>query len=210
MANSFEILLSDIGKKYKRWIFKDVNLEIEAKQRHAVVGQNGSGKSTLLKIISGYTSPSKGQIAFVENGLKIDSQTAANKVSYAAPYIDLIEELTVAELVDFHANFQPLHHDVTHSHQFLEKVQLSSHRDMAVGDLSSGLMQRLKVGLALLSTTPVLLLDEPTSYLDVQGKAWFKAMLERYGADRLVIIASNEAEDVISCEHVIDIQHFQP
>jgi ABC-type multidrug transport system ATPase subunit len=209
MANSFEIGLSDIGKKYKRWIFRDVNLRLEDSQRHAVIGQNGSGKSTLLKIISGYTSPTQGRVDFLEDGKKLDGLSAPKKVSYAAPYIDLIEELTVIELANFHANFQPLHRDVSKIQDFLTTVQLSSHGDIAVGDLSSGLMQRLKVGLALLSITPVLLLDEPTSYLDLQGKAWFKEMLERYASKRLVIIASNEKEDVASCQHVIDIQEWQ-
>jgi ABC-type multidrug transport system ATPase subunit len=210
MADTLEILLSGIGKRYKRWIFQDVSFQLQASQRHGIVGRNGAGKSTLLRIISGYTSPTSGEVHYRSNGISIDPQVAATKVSYAAPYIDLIEELTVSEHFTFHSNFHDFLPEIEGIDVFLDLVQLSSHRDILVSDLSSGLMQRLKVGLALLCQTPVLLLDEPTSYLDLEGKAWFKNLLDLYTDGRLVLIASNEPEDVSSCDHLIDIQQFVP
>ena len=208
MDKSAQILLHGIGKKYKHWVFRDVSLDLAASHHHGIIGRNGSGKSTLLKIIAGYTSPTTGQVSLFFDDTKIESVKAAKMVSFAAPYIDLIEELTVSELFQFHRKFQKIHPEAEKLEIFLETVQLTSHQDVMVGDLSSGLMQRLKVGLAVLSQTPVLLLDEPTSYLDAHGKDWFHLLLQQYVNNRLVIIASNDQFDLETCLHIVDIQQF--
>jgi ABC-type multidrug transport system ATPase subunit len=208
MADAVEIELAHLGKRYKQWIFRDVDLVLYPSKRYGVIGRNGVGKSTLLRLISGYTSPTVGKVTFTLSGKPIDDQQAALMVGYTAPYINLIDELTVNEILEFHTSFKKVYPDVVNREVLLDKVNLSSHRDFLVGDLSSGLMQRLKLGLTILTMTPVILLDEPTSYLDLSGKKWYYDLLDEYARNRLVVVASNDPEDVLKCDQMIDMMDF--
>jgi len=206
MGDNVRIEISGVGKKYKRWIFRNVDLSLDPTIRYGVIGRNGIGKSTLLKIISGYTTPSAGRVSFLMNDNEVQEQQAALMVGFAAPYIDVIKELTVTEMVRFHGRFHNRRKGVGSIDEFLQIIQLTTHADVLAGDLSSGLMQRLKVGLVLLSETPIILLDEPTSYLDLSGKRWFYNLLEEFAGGRLVMIASNDPEDLETCQQLIDIE----
>ncbi|NND35316.1 MAG: ABC transporter ATP-binding protein [Saprospiraceae bacterium] len=210
MAEKTRISLSNIGKKYKHWVIKNVSIELSSAHHYGITGRNGAGKSTLLRIISGYTSPTLGKLSYFQENDIIDMHSAARMVSYAAPYIDLIEELTVSESYSFHAKFHSMQPLAQSLDGFLDGVQLKTHQDVLVGDLSSGLMQRLKVGLAILTDTPVLLLDEPTSYLDSYGKDWYRDLLNRHSDNRLLAIASNDQFDIYSCTNIIDIHNYVP
>jgi ABC-type multidrug transport system ATPase subunit len=208
MADAVEIKLAQLGKRYKRWIFRDIDLVFLPSKRYGVIGRNGVGKSTLLRLISGYTSPTAGKVTYKLSGIQIDAQQSALLIGYSAPYINLIDELTVREMLEFHTSFKEVYPEVINLDKFLEKINLLSHRDFLVGDLSSGLMQRLKVGLTILTKTPVILLDEPSSYLDLPGKKWYNELLNEYSFNRLVIVASNDPEDVSECEEMIDMMQF--
>ena len=103
-----KIELENVAKRYRReWILRKVNLTIDDGKRYAIEGPNGSGKSTLLRMLSGHLTPSKGNITFSKLGTRIDSDQIYQHLSYAAPYIDLIEELSLAEALRFHRRFQP-------------------------------------------------------------------------------------------------------
>ena len=98
------IKLENISKKYgKTWILKNVNLNFEQGKKYAILGNNGSGKSTLMKIISSQTTASKGNIFFEDT----DIDKVYQQLSYCAPYIDLIEELTFEELLTFVSKYKP-------------------------------------------------------------------------------------------------------
>ena len=103
------IALENIGKRYRfDWIFRGISCLFQSGGRYAVLGPNGSGKSTLLKILTGHLSPSKGSISFQRNNKKIELEHIYRYISYAAPYIELIEEFTLEEALDFHASLKPL------------------------------------------------------------------------------------------------------
>ncbi|MCB0689827.1 MAG: ATP-binding cassette domain-containing protein [Saprospiraceae bacterium] len=208
MDDPVQIELRNIGKRFKHWIFRDINLTLTPSRSYGVVGHNGIGKSTLLRIISGYTAPSTGKVIYSVKGHVLDVHTAASKVSFAAPYIDVIEELTVLEMIRFHHSFKKFIVQTKSISDLLGLLELENHGDLMVGDLSSGLMQRLKVGLMIITQTPVLMLDEPTSYLDVKGKKWFHQLLGQFRDGRLVIIASNDPDDLTSVDESIDMLDF--
>jgi ABC-type multidrug transport system ATPase subunit len=210
MADRIQIGLSGIGKRFKRWIFKDVDLTLHSGVRYGVIGHNGVGKSTLLRIISGYTSPTLGHVSYTIDGSALDQQDAALMVGYTAPYVNLIDELTVREMLDFHMHFKTVYEAVSDINTFLSGINLLTHGDVLVGDLSSGLLQRLKVGMMIFSKTPVLLLDEPTSYLDLEGKKWYYDLVDEFIHDRLLVVASNDPEDLVQCEEMIDMVRFVP
>lgn len=204
-----EIILNNITKRYLYdWIFRNINQHFASPTRYAILGSNGSGKSTLLKVLSGHLSPTKGTIDYKINGQSIDKDDIYQHLSFASPYIDLIEELTLTETIDFHKQFKPFINNLSTA-DFLDIIQLKKSKDKAVRFFSSGMKQRLKLGLAICADTSLLLLDEPTATLDEKSVDWFHQLLEKYAANRLIIIASNEERDVISCQERINILDFK-
>ncbi len=197
------ITLEHIGKKYgKSWIFKGIGLSFEPGESYAILGNNGSGKSTLLKLLAGQTEPNTGEIEF-EN-TPIDQ--VYQKISFCAPYIDLIEELTLKELLDFVDKNKPFLADYP-KERILKMFNFDE--DKWIKDYSSGMKQRVKLSLALFADVEVCLLDEPTSNLDEKGVNWFMGMLEEMPKNRTVIIASNLEREYTFCKHHIDINQYK-
>lgn len=207
-----KIHLEHVGKRYRtEWIFRKVNYSFQSPGRYAILGYNGSGKSTLLKVLSGHLTPSKGRIQFFSSGQNapMDEGNVYLLVSFAAPYIQLIEELTLTELLDFHFQFKTPSEGLSTT-DLIALMGLESARQKEIRHFSSGMKQRVKLLIAFASATPLLLLDEPTTNLDEAGIQWYYQMLERFGQDRLVIIASNVEADVEACQHRLDITQFKP
>ena len=204
------IHLQDIGKRYRLdWIFKGVTRSFQSGQRYALLGPNGSGKSTLMKVISGHLTPSRGSICYQqEEGKELPAEQVYRHISYAAPYIELIEELTLEEALRFHAGLKPLLPGLGPA-QVYDLLALPRTRQKGIRYFSSGMKQRVKLALAVCSDTPVLLLDEPATNLDVQGVEWYKQLIQRFAADRLVIIASNDPHDADFCPHHVEVMEYK-
>jgi ABC-type multidrug transport system ATPase subunit len=200
------IHLNNIGKRYQfQWILRGLDLDINPGDRLAVLGPNGSGKSTLLKILSGFLTPSEGKIIFALHQKNLKAELVYQQVSFAAPYIHLIDELTLDESIAFHFKFKkPLRN--LRTEDILNLAWLEKHKDKRVKQLSSGMYQRLKLILALSTQSPLLLLDEPTSYLDESGKQWFMERLQEFAEHRTLVIASNDPYDLQLCEREISVQ----
>jgi ABC-type multidrug transport system ATPase subunit len=209
MPHSVCIQLQNAGKRYRlEWIFRGLNQTFQSGERYAILGPNGSGKSTLLKVLSGHLSPSKGKIVFQLDGSDITAEQTYRQVAYAAPYIELIEEFTLQEALNFHARLKPLLPDMTAATMY-DLLQLARSRDKEIRFFSSGMKQRVKLALAICSHTPILLLDEPATNLDEQGVAWYKQLISTYAARRLVIIASNDAHDAEFCPQHLNILDYK-
>ena len=147
------ISLENIGKKYgKTWIFKGLNASIESGDRFAILGGNGSGKSTLLKIIAGQADPNSGSIIYP--GTPVEE--VYKKLSYCAPYIDLIEELTLSELLHFVGSYQAFLPAFSEGRIF---DMLAYDPNKWIKDYSSGMKQRVKIALALFADVSLTLLD---------------------------------------------------
>ncbi len=209
------ITLTDIGKRFRyEWIFKNVNQVFEVGETYALLGPNGSGKSTLMKVLSGHLSPSKGVIAYSQNGQKLDMDAVYLHISYAAPYIDLIEEMTLSEIIAFHARFKPLAFSGDKQltiNDLIEILGFEKSKDKPIRFFSSGMKQRLKLALAACSQTPIVLLDEPTTNLDAQGVMWYQDLVARFvlNKNRVLIVASNIEHDYDFCEKRLNILDFK-
>lgn len=191
-----DIVIDKLGKKYHRhWIFRGLNEEIPSGSRIAITGANGSGKTTFIKIIGGFLSPSEGSIRY---SVQVDNPQL--HFSLAAPYQNLVEELTLSEHIDFHRKFKKL--TLTTS-EILVKAGLEKSRHKPVKEFSSGMKQRLRLALALFSESEVLLLDEPTSNLDEQGMDWYLEIVRQW--PRTLIVASNVEREYDFCQKIIRI-----
>jgi len=202
-----KLSLVDIGKRFKfHWIFRHVNIEVNARDVIAIKGPNGSGKSTLLRILSGFLSPSEGTVTF-EVGNKI-IQDFYNEVTYAAPYVDLIDQMTLKEHLNFHQNFKRFKNNLS-VEEVIQKLQLEDAADKAIKDFSSGMKQRVRLGLAILSDSKLCILDEPTTNLDIHGFQWYESLLLEFRKNSGVVIASNEPRDFIQVNKTFNILDFK-
>lgn len=203
------IELKSVSKRYRNeWVLRQVELALQTPQRYAVTGPNGSGKSTLLRLISGQLSPSKGQVSFFQEGRSVDPALVYRHLSFAAPYMELIEEFTLQEAIAFHTRFKPLTGDLSVS-GLIDLLNFQKAAGKQIRFFSSGMKQRLRLALAICSESRLLLLDEPTTNLDAQGIAWYRALIDAYGGDRLIIVASNTEVDYAFCTEYIDILQFK-
>jgi ABC-type multidrug transport system ATPase subunit len=206
-----EILLQQVGKRYKfEWIFKKINYTFDSGGRYAILGPNGSGKSTLLRILSGHLTPSKGTVDFKIENKPVAISNVYDHISYAAPYIELVEELTLKEALTFHRQFKPfiLDLDVEGVMNIIDLPKSAT--DKEIRFFSSGMKQRAKLAMSLLTKSSLILLDEPTTNLDKQGMDWYVSLVERYAGDRTLIIASNEERDYSFCDKSLDILDYKP
>lgn len=204
-----KIVLENVSKRYGyEWIFRDVNYTIESGDKVAVIGPNGSGKSTLVRILLGANDPSKGNIVFSESDAKIATENVNNHFSFTGPYMDLINNFTLTEIVKFHYSFRKLVEGVSVK-EIAEIALLSKTKNKEISKFSSGMQQRLKLSLALCSQSSCVVLDEPTTNLDEDSKKWFENLLSTYLGNRTLIVATNESRDAELCTRTLNIADFK-
>jgi ABC-type multidrug transport system ATPase subunit len=201
-----EIILHQAGKRYNfNWIFKSIDLQITSGSRWVFMGSNGSGKSTLLQLVSGSTMLSDGNIRWKLNETEVSQEEVYRHISIAAPYLELIEEFTLEEHLKFHFSVKPPI-DQLSIQEILEISGLKSKAHLNVGYFSSGMKQRLKLLLAILSDSSLLLLDEPLSNLDKDAGRWYLQMIEKYGRNRTIVVCSNSVDEEFRfCNHQINM-----
>ena len=204
------IHIDSVGKRHQnQWIFRGLNFNFSGQNKIAIVGFNGSGKSTLLQIISGFQNCSEGKILIAENNLNIDDNLRYKYLSIGAPYIDIPEELNITEFINFFAPIKPLKDDIN-TKNFAEIAQLENAKNKAIKFFSSGMKQRVKLAFAILSKSPILLLDEPLSNLDSIGEKWYHDLINQYAKDKMVFVGSNNISAEISfCNQTININDYK-
>lgn len=204
-----KVELTNIGKKYRNeWIFRNTNLSFSSNESYTFVGPNGSGKSTLLQVIAGILPQTEGQISYTSDNKSVSIDDIFREIVIAAPYLELIEEFSLLEMVTFHQKFKPFKNQITPD-QLLELIQLAPHKNKSVRNFSSGMKQRLKLGLAFYSDCPVIMLDEPTSNLDAQAAEWYINQVEQHTQERLLLICSNQPNEYTFCKNIIDVRDFK-
>lgn len=204
-----QITLNGVGKKFQHeWIFRDITYTFRENRAYALVGPNGSGKSTLLMMISALLPASRGTLTYQSLGQPVAEEEVFRYLTLAAPYQELIEDFTLQELLDFHFALKaPLASWSTAD--ILEKMRLERARQKYIYQFSSGMKQRLKLGLALYSNSQMILLDEPSANLDAENTAWYQQEIRQVLGQRLLIIASNQAYEYDFCDEVLDIVSFK-
>jgi ABC-type multidrug transport system ATPase subunit len=205
-----KITLENTGKRYNQeWIFRGVNDEFKSGEHVVLLGANGSGKSTLLQTILGSIAPSEGKIIYKHEGKEIDIDDVFRYFSFASPYMELPEEFTLTETLQFHTNFKPFLKNLTAS-EVLEATGLTKSANKQLKYFSSGMKQRVKLALCIFSDTPVALLDEPLSNLDSSGVAWYKNLVNEYSANRLFIVCSNkQVDEYFFCKKELVIEDYK-
>ncbi len=203
------ITLENAGKRFNReWIFRHVSHVFESGKTYAITGPNGSGKSTLLQALAGSLGISEGTCTLRVHQQTVPEQEVYKQVSLAAPYLELVEEMTATELLKFHAAFKPLIAGITRE-EILSLVGLGNAANKQIRYYSSGMKQRLKLAQAFFSDTPVLLLDEPCTNLDAPGYQLYYELVNKYAAGKLLIVCSNDKNEYSFCSDTLNIMDYK-
>lgn len=204
------IQTKNIAQSFNREvIFKNVTLELNAPDTIAVLGGNGSGKSTLLKILSGKSMPAKGKITYEHSGGNIPQESVYKYVSMCAPYLGIYEQFTLNEFMHFHFKFKKTIGNISQSN-IPKLLNLSEHANKTIEKYSSGMKQRVKLGMAVLSDSPLLLLDEPFSNMDEDNQLLMSSLIEQYSANRLTVICTNrQSNELKLCNRQISIEDYK-
>ena len=203
-----QITATGLGKRFQRdWIFRGLTRSFQPGSATAVLGPNGAGKSTLLNTISGQLLPTEGELTYTLGGRPVAVEDLPRQLAYAAPYLELLEELTLLELLQFHTQFKPLRLGVSLD-KLIDLMYLENSRHQLVREFSSGMKQRLKLALALYADAPLLLLDEPTTNLDATRVAWYQEHVEATRAGRTVLLSTNVATEYAFCDEVLMVTDF--
>lgn len=223
-----KISLTKAGKRFNRdWIFRNVTYEFTTGNAYAITGPNGSGKSTLLQVIGGAIAMSEGKAEYRESAIVnrqsvvgsrqsgngneaplIPNDDAFRYLAIAAPYLDLIEEMTATEFLSFHTQFKPFLSGMDNK-KALSIIGLEKATNKQIRYFSSGMKQRVKLAQAIFSDVPCLLLDEPCTNLDLEGIGLYQQLVHEYCADRLVIVSSNDVQEYGFCKEHISILDYK-
>jgi ABC-type multidrug transport system ATPase subunit len=187
-----KIDLSQAGKRFNReWIFRNLTYKFEQDRAYAITGPNGSGKSTLLQGIAGMMQLSEGKIEYAIGDDQLATENVFQQISFCAPYLELVEEMTLIEFLNFHAGFKSFLPGLDIK-EIIERLELQKASHKQIRYYSSGMKQRVKLAQAIFSDTSVVLLDEPCSNLDIEGIKLYHSLINEYCKNRLVIISSND------------------
>jgi len=203
------IKLSNAGKRFNReWIFRNADLEFTSSSSYAITGPNGSGKSTMLQCIGGMLQLSEGTIEYALNSKPLVSEKAYAQISFSAPYLDLVEEMTLVEFLQFHNQFKSFVRSCEIT-SIIEEIGLNTAADKQIRFYSSGMKQRVKLAQAIYSDSSIVLLDEPATNLDTKGIDLYQSLVEKYCRERLVIVCSNDEVEYSFTEQRISILDYK-
>ncbi len=203
------ISLSDAGKRFNRdWIFRHFNYTFEAGQSYAIIGPNGSGKSTLLQALSGSMMLNEGNIQYSISNKQYSIETIYQQVSICAPYLEVIEEMTLKEFLAFHHGFKPFLPGITLD-SIIATLRLEKAIHKQIRYYSSGMKQRVKMAQCIFSDTAIVLLDEPCTNLDTEGIALYHRLIDDHCKDRLVVVSSNDEVEYRFCKEKININDYK-
>jgi ABC-2 type transport system ATP-binding protein len=204
-----KIELNNVGKRFNAdWIFRKLTCLFQPGKHYAITGPNGSGKSTLLQIISGAATHNEGTLNYFFNGKSVPSEKIFLQSALAAPYLELIEEMTLLEFLSFHHHMKGWLPSVD-SKSIIEILGLGRSAGKEIRYYSSGMKQRVKLAQAIFSNVPAVLLDEPLTNLDEAGVQLYLSLIKNYCANRLVIISSNDPKEYNFCHHIINIGNYK-
>lgn len=204
-----KVSLTDAGKRFNRdWIFRHFNYNFEEGQSYAITGPNGSGKSTLLQALGGSMMINEGTIQLTVDNCQLSIENIYRHVSICAPYLEVIEEMTLTEFLNFHHGFKPFLAGIT-PEKIISVLGLEKAEGKQIRYYSSGMKQRVKLAQAVFSDTAIVLLDEPCTNLDTAGIELYHRLIDDHCKNRLVVVSSNDEVEYKFCKEKINISDYK-
>lgn len=192
-----------VGYTASQALVSDVNVELLSGQLHCLIGRNGIGKSTLLKTLTGFLPKLSGNLLLDGQGIETFTQQAlARKISIVLTQKPDVQNLTVAEVIGLGRSpytgfFGKLRSkDCAVVDDAIRSVGIEPLRHRMIQTLSDGERQKVMIAKALAQETPIILLDEPTAFLDFPSKAETFQLLRSmaHEKDKLIVLSTHDLE----------------
>ena len=207
---NYSVEAVELNKSFgRRLIFNDLQFKFDKSGVYGISGPNGSGKSTLVKIIAGIIGSSKGKIIHKLNDKEIIEEHLHDHIGFVSPYLVLYEEFSTYENLNLFAEIRGISFNKGRVDYLLNKFLLFKRKDDLLKTYSSGMKQRVKFIFALMHSPQLLILDEPTSNLDDEGKNSVYELVKEEGQNNIVLIASNEKHDLEVCSDIVYLEKFK-
>ena len=139
---------------------------------------------------------------------QLELEKVYNYISICAPYLEVVEEMTLIEFLDFHAGFKPFISSIT-SERIISILGLENAMNKQIRNYSSGMKQRVKLAQAIFSDVPVVLLDEPCTNLDSTGIQLYHSLINDYCKNRMVVVSSNDEVEFSFCKEKISLTTYK-
>lgn len=208
--SNYSLEVTQLTKYFgRRLIFNNLNFNFVNSGIYGISGPNGSGKSTLVKILAGIISANKGKVKHSFNGKEIIEENIHNHIGFVSPYLVLYEEFSAEENLLMFAKIRGVEYNKQRVDYLFEKFLLLKRKDDFVKTYSSGMKQRLKFIFALMHSPKLIILDEPTSNLDDEGKNSVYEIIREEAKENIVLIASNEKNDLELCSETIFLENYK-
>ncbi|MFZ0390612.1 MAG: ABC transporter ATP-binding protein [Calditrichia bacterium] len=193
----WKIVCKQVSRQFnQRTVFEDISFQVESGSSVVLTGPNGSGKTTLIRILSRLNQPSAGQVTYLRNEQALSTEKLYPHIGLVGPYLQLYNQLTAFENYKFFARIRGLTVDVAQFKSLMKRMGLQGRELDELRTYSSGMLQRAKYVMALFHQPQVLFVDEPTANLDEKGAAIVYSIMEEQKKDKILIIATNEPEEI--------------
>ena len=191
-------------------VLSAVSFTLEKGEHLAIMGESGSGKSTLLKAIFGELDITHGAITWKEKSLlgpNFNLIGGESFIKYVSQDFNLMPFTTVAENIAKHLSvFEPESHEMR-INELLQLMGLEAYAFVKVKNLSGGQKQRIQIARLLLSSKPVVLLDEITSALDTRSTEHVISLLKEFCEGKTMIMITHDFDTLILADHVLEVKH---
>jgi len=208
MMKEFILKGEKLTKKYSKRdiIFSGVDINLTNSDIIGVIGPNGSGKSTLLKTLTGVTGLSKGKITLKIKDKEIDKNRYFNYIGFVSPYLNLYEEFFPLEHIKIFLDMKACNYDEQIAVNWLKRMNLYKDRFKLISQFSSGMKQRIKYILALITQPEIIILDEPMTNLDDDGFKVVSDIIDEHIENKGgIIIATNDKREMEFCKDFVSV-----
>lgn len=191
------IEVTHLSKSYgKHQILKDISFQAECGECVVIVGRNGCGKSTLLQILAGIMKPDTGKISYFGNDAGKSQRVFMKYCGYVPQDNPLFDELTVRDNLKFWSAGEKA--DMA---DVIQQFKLQKILDIPVSKLSGGMKRRVSIASALLKKPPIVLLDEPTTALDIYYKGEIASWIKNYcRGNGCVIMTTHDEQEILNAD----------
>lgn len=192
------IEVQHVKKKFgKRIVLQDISFQVKPGERVVIVGRNGCGKSTLLQILAGAVRPDGGELVYFGKQPLKDSRVFRKYCGYVPQDNPLMEELSVLDNLRLWG-YHKRHPDPVILEQFGLEEML--HRKVEL--LSGGMKRRVSFACATIVHPPLLLLDEPTTALDICYRNEIRQWMDHYQQNGgMIIMTTHEESEIIQAQY---------
>lgn len=195
--------VSNIKKRYgRKTVLEDVSFQANCGERVAIIGRNGCGKTTLMQILAGILKPNEGELRYFGKNPQSKKEYFRKYCGYVPQELPLMEELSVRD------NLRLWGVDRSEgSMDIIRQFELKEMMKMTVSKLSGGMKRRLSIACALAGWPPILLMDEPTTALDLYYKETIENWMQSFCAmNGIIVMTTHDEKEILSCDRCLLMQ----